>query len=49
MENYRLVRVPMTRLTREAVTPFGLGQKEADRCKNFFAMGFDLLALRAAI
>ncbi len=39
MENYRLVRVPMTRLTREAVTPFGLGQKEADRCKNFFAMG----------
>ena len=39
MDNYRLVRVPMTRLTREAVIPFGLGQKEADRCKNFFAMG----------
>ncbi|MFN5948692.1 MAG: 2-oxoacid:acceptor oxidoreductase family protein, partial [Pirellulaceae bacterium] len=39
MENYRLVRVPMTRLTREAVATEGLGQKEADRCKNFFAMG----------
>ncbi len=39
MENYRLVKVPMTRLTKEAVTEFGLSVKEADRCKNFFAMG----------
>jgi 2-oxoglutarate ferredoxin oxidoreductase subunit alpha len=39
MENYRVVKVPMTRLTREAVASLGLGQKEADRCKNFFAMG----------
>jgi 2-oxoglutarate/2-oxoacid ferredoxin oxidoreductase subunit alpha len=39
MENYRLVKVPMTRLTKEAVAEFGLSVKEADRCKNFFAMG----------
>jgi len=39
MENYRLIRVGMTRLTKEAVAEFGLSTKEADRCKNFFAMG----------
>lgn len=39
LDAYRLVRVPMTKLTREAVSQAGLGQKEADRCKNFFAMG----------
>ncbi|MFN6128515.1 MAG: 2-oxoacid:acceptor oxidoreductase subunit alpha [Planctomycetota bacterium] len=39
MENYRLIKVPMTRLTKDAVTEFGLSTKEADRCKNFFAMG----------
>lgn len=39
MENYRLIKVPMTRLTKEAVSEFGLSVKEADRCKNFFAMG----------
>lgn len=39
MENYRLIKVPMTRLTKEAVAEFGMSVKEADRCKNFFAMG----------
>ena len=39
MENYRLIKVPLTRLTKEAVAEFGLSVKEADRCKNFFAMG----------
>ncbi|MFN5272736.1 MAG: 2-oxoacid:acceptor oxidoreductase subunit alpha [Planctomycetota bacterium] len=39
MEKYRLIKVPMTRLTKEAVSEFGLSTKEADRCKNFFAMG----------
>ncbi len=39
MENYRLVKVPMTRLTKDAVAEFGMGVKDADRCKNFFAMG----------
>ena len=38
-ETYRVIQVPMTKLTREAVSEFGLGTKIADRCKNFFAMG----------
>jgi 2-oxoglutarate ferredoxin oxidoreductase subunit alpha len=37
--SYRLFPVPMTRLTRLAVEELGLGQKESDRCRNFFAMG----------
>jgi 2-oxoglutarate ferredoxin oxidoreductase subunit alpha len=32
-------RVPMTRLTRDAVGGLGLSTKEAGRCKNFFALG----------
>ena len=39
MENYRLVRVAMTKLTRTAVAELGLGPKDAERCKNFFALG----------
>ena len=39
MENYRLVRIGMTKLTREAVAELGLGPKDAERCKNFFALG----------
>lgn len=39
VENYRLAKVPMTRMTREAVSSLGLSMKEADRCRNFFAMG----------
>ena len=36
---YRVHSVEMTKLTREAVATIGLGVKEADRCRNFFAMG----------
>ncbi|MFV0442090.1 MAG: 2-oxoacid:acceptor oxidoreductase subunit alpha [Planctomycetaceae bacterium] len=36
---FRLHRVPMTRLTRDAVEGLGLSQREADRCRNFFALG----------
>ena len=38
-EGYRLIKVPMTTITRDAVEPTGLSTKFADRCKNFFAMG----------
>lgn len=38
-QSYRVVRVAMTQLTRDAVSEFGLSGKFADRCKNFFAMG----------
>ncbi len=39
VEKYRLAKVPMTKLTRKAVESLGLGVKETDRCRNFFAMG----------
>lgn len=39
LESYQLFQVPMTDLTRRAVEGLDLSQKEADRCRNFFAMG----------
>ena len=39
VDDYFVVPVPLSSLTKEAVKPFGLGAKEADRCKNFFALG----------
>ncbi len=38
-KKYRLHTVEMTKLNRLAVEPFKLTQKDADRCRNFFAMG----------
>jgi 2-oxoglutarate ferredoxin oxidoreductase subunit alpha len=38
-KRFRLVKVQMTKLGRLAVEGLGLGQKEIDRCRNFFAMG----------
>ena len=39
LQGYQVFRVPVTNLTRLAVKELGLGTKEADRCRNFFAMG----------
>jgi 2-oxoglutarate ferredoxin oxidoreductase subunit alpha len=39
LKAYRVVRVPVAKLTRESVKEFNLTPKEADRCKNFFALG----------
>lgn len=39
LSDYQLFEVPMTQLTRTAVEGLGLSMKEADRCRNFFAMG----------
>ncbi len=39
LKGYRLIRVPVAKLTREAVAEFKLSPKESDRCKNFFALG----------
>ncbi|HZT80502.1 MAG TPA: 2-oxoacid:acceptor oxidoreductase subunit alpha [Gemmataceae bacterium] len=39
LKGYRLIKVPMTTLNREAVAEFKLRPTEADRCKNFFALG----------
>jgi 2-oxoglutarate ferredoxin oxidoreductase subunit alpha len=39
LDAYRLFQVDMTKLTRLAVEGLGLSLKDADRCRNFFAMG----------
>ncbi len=39
VDGFRVIRVPMTTLTRTAVADLGMSPKIADRCKNFFAMG----------
>jgi 2-oxoglutarate ferredoxin oxidoreductase subunit alpha len=36
---FSLVEIPLTRLNREALQGLSLTQREADRCKNFFALG----------
>jgi 2-oxoglutarate ferredoxin oxidoreductase subunit alpha len=38
-DRYRLVEIPITRLTFEALKDLSLSQREASRCKNFFALG----------
>ena len=39
LAGYRLIRVSITKLAREAVAECNLSPREADRCKNFFALG----------
>jgi 2-oxoglutarate ferredoxin oxidoreductase subunit alpha len=39
LDDYRLVTVPITKLTLDAVEGLGLNKKEAGRCKNFFTLG----------
>lgn len=38
-ERFRIVEIPLTRLNREALKGLDLGQRDTDRCKNFFALG----------
>ena len=38
-ERYRLVEIPLSRLNFEALQDLSLSQREAGRCKNFFALG----------
>lgn len=39
LDGYQLIEVDITRLTLEAVKPFGLAKSDAGRCKNFWALG----------
>src|SRR5262249_27756461 len=39
LSGYRLFKVPINTLNREAVSEVKLSPREADRCKNFFALG----------
>ncbi|MEX2026290.1 MAG: 2-oxoacid:acceptor oxidoreductase family protein, partial [Pirellulaceae bacterium] len=38
-DQYQLFKVSMTKIVREVCKDTGLGTKEIDRCKNFFALG----------
>ena len=39
LDNYRVLQIDMSRLTLEAVKPFGLSNKDGLRCKNFWSLG----------
>src|SRR5947209_16291056 len=39
LKEYRLFKIPINKLNREAVSEVKLSPREADRCKNFFALG----------
>ena len=39
LDGYRVIKVPMTSLTKEATVPLGVKPRDAERSKNFFALG----------
>ena len=39
LAGYRVLRVPMTTLTKEVCAPLGVKPRDAERSKNFFALG----------
>ncbi len=39
LQGHTIIRVPMTSLTRESVKDLGVKPRDADRSKNFFALG----------
>ena len=39
LDGYTLIKVPMTSLTKEACAELGVKPRDADRSKNFFALG----------
>jgi 2-oxoglutarate ferredoxin oxidoreductase subunit alpha len=40
LSNYELIKIDVTKLTREALKEFEMGTKEKDRAKNMFVLGF---------
>lgn len=40
LDNYEVIKIDVTKLTREALKEFTLGTKEKDRAKNMFILGF---------
>lgn len=40
LTNYEVIRMDVTKMTREAIKDIPLGQKEKDRAKNMFVLGF---------
>jgi 2-oxoglutarate ferredoxin oxidoreductase subunit alpha len=39
INGYRVIKVPMTSLTKDACAPHGVKPRDAERSKNFFALG----------
>ena len=39
VNGYRVIKVPMTSLTKDACEPLGVKPRDAERSKNFFALG----------
>jgi 2-oxoglutarate ferredoxin oxidoreductase subunit alpha len=39
LAGFRVISIPLTELNLNALKELNLGKKEADRCKNFFALG----------
>jgi 2-oxoglutarate/2-oxoacid ferredoxin oxidoreductase subunit alpha len=39
LQHYRVIKVPINKLTATAAKDTGLGAKDIDRCKNMFALG----------
>lgn len=40
LENYAVVKLDVTKMTREALKEYSLGTKEKDRAKNMFVLGY---------
>ena len=40
LTNYQVIKMDVTKMTREALADLQLGMKEKDRCKNMFVLGF---------
>ncbi len=40
LDNYEVIRMDVTKMTREALKDFSMGMKEKDRAKNMFVLGF---------
>lgn len=40
LDNYTVIKIDVTKMTREALKDFTLGTKEKDRAKNMFVLGF---------
>ncbi|HEV7782183.1 MAG TPA: 2-oxoacid:acceptor oxidoreductase subunit alpha [Chitinophagaceae bacterium] len=40
LENYEVIKMDVTKMTRESLKDFQMGMKEKDRAKNMFVLGF---------
>jgi 2-oxoglutarate/2-oxoacid ferredoxin oxidoreductase subunit alpha len=40
LESYEVIKIDVTKMTREALKDFSIGMKEKDRAKNMFILGF---------